>query len=116
MANKIKRVGRHYLTLQGCGTKDEALKVLKKITQALDVIYEDDLITTYRIRVLYNEEVIDHEALEPKEVLLFSDGQLPLIFCSISFDIAKQEESQTALDAFEAEFELKLFKSFSIGH
>jgi hypothetical protein len=114
MSAKIERVGRHYLTLQGCGTKDESLQTINKLTQALELLYEKELIQTYFVRSLYNEEIILDQALEAKEVLLFSDGHLPIVFCNISFDIAKRESSQTALETFEAKFELKLFRSFTI--
>jgi hypothetical protein len=114
MSAKIERVGRHYLTLQGCGKKEEALKVMKKISQALEILYEKGLIRAYFVRPLHNEDQILDETLEVEEVLFFSDGHLPIIFCNISFDVAKHESSQAALDAFETEFGLKLFRSFNI--
>jgi hypothetical protein len=114
MSAKIERVGRHYLTLQGCGTKEESLQVIKRMTQYLEIVFEKELISTYFVRSLYNEDIILDQALEAEEILLFTNGRLPLVFCNISFDIAKREASQASLNAFEAEFEMKLFRSFSI--
>jgi hypothetical protein len=114
MSAKVKYVGRQYLTLQGCGKKEEALKVMKKISQALETLYEKELIRAYLVRSLHNKDQILDEALEPDEILFFSDGHLPIVFCNLTFDIAELESSQTALDAFETEFGLKLFRSFNI--
>jgi hypothetical protein len=109
----ITYMGRAYVTLQGCESKKEALKVMRKMAPWLEDMVSNDILLSYNARLLYDEDIILDEYLEPKEILLFTDNQLPAVYCAIAIDMPTSEAKETKISDFEKEFGLKMFRTWT---
>lgn len=111
--NTMKGIGRHYLTLQGIESIDEAVNVMKLLATELEQLHRDDILGSFMVYVLYDEEIILDSLLVPEEVLTFTEGKLPVVYVNIACRL--DQEFDKPLKRLEERFELKMFKSFSIG-
>lgn len=111
--NMMKGIGRHYLTLQGIESIDEAVKVMKLLATELEQLHCDDILGSFMVYALYDEEIILDSLLVPEEVLTFTEGKLPVVYVNIACRLDRKFDKP--LKRLEEKFELKMFKSFSIG-
>ena len=109
----IKGIGKHYISVEGLDNLNETKEILNAVGDELEQLLKDNFISAYLVRVLYDEETILDEGLEPEEILLFSEGRLPVVFVNIAYRLETQNSKQ--LKQLEEKFKLQVFKSFSIG-
>ncbi len=105
-------IGKHYVSADGIGKINSTKEIIKAIGSKLEHLLNSSLISAYLVRALYDEDTILDERLEPEEILLFSEGRLPVIFVNIAYRIGANNKKELA--QLEEAFSLQVFKSFSI--
>ena len=103
-------MGRSYITLQGCEDKAGAFNVMHKLAPWLEDMVSNNILSSYNARLLYDEDTILDEHLEPSEILLFTNNQLPVVYCAIAIEIPITEAKERRINEFEKEFGLKAFR------